>query len=283
MAATAGTPRARALSAALREARKASGLGVRELARLLELSHTQISHWETGHRVPNVEAVAMILAALRISPNERERILELARNVGEPNWLAVGISGISQQLSGVVESERAASAIVHWNTMAIPGLLQTADYARAMMQSSDLQRDEIDLRVLVRMGRSEVLTRREPVRFDALLCETALHEPVGESAVMTEQLRHLNEMGKRSNVTVQIVPTGIGWHPGWAGPFVYFEFPDAPPMVHFEHYSSGAFVPTPHDVQVYEGAVARLRDVALSPAESAELIAKTANNLEITR
>ncbi|GDY31508.1 hypothetical protein GTS_31410 [Gandjariella thermophila] len=84
---------------------------MRELDRLLSISPTEISHWENGHQTPKLETVAVILAAIRTSPEERERILDLARNESEPNWLTVGMNGIPQQLAGVVEHERAASRL----------------------------------------------------------------------------------------------------------------------------------------------------------------------------
>ncbi|MER6994065.1 helix-turn-helix transcriptional regulator [Saccharopolyspora hirsuta] len=280
MPATAGTPRARALSAALREARTASGMGSRELARHLELSHTQISHWENGHRVPNVETVAMLLTALRVSPRERERILDLARNVAEPNWLTVGMNGIPQQLAGVVECERSASAIVEWSPIAIPGLLQTSDYTRAIKEVGGLPQTDVELRVMLSASRREVLTRRNPVKLHALIGEPALHEPIGPDGVLLDQLRHLAEMAKLPNVVVQFIPLRIGWHPGWAGPFVLYEFPDASPVVHFEHHSSGAFVPTEHDVAEYRKAIEWLDRIALGEDESRDAIAKVIANLE---
>jgi transcriptional regulator with XRE-family HTH domain len=284
MAATAGTPRARAVSAALRAAREASRMGVRELARALSISHTQVSHWETGHRVPKLEDVAMILAALRTPPKERERIIDLARNLSEPNWLTTGVPGIPQQLAGAVESERAATAIVEWSPMGVPGPLQTSDYARAIAAASGLASHEIELRVMVRISRREVFTRRkpEPVRFDALISEAVIHEPIGQPGVMVDQLRYLAEMAERTNITIQIIPLRVGWHPGWAGPFVLYRFPDAPPLVHFEHYRSGAFVPDQDDVAEYFKATDTLRELAMSPDVSAGLIAETANKMEST-
>ncbi|MGW5642399.1 helix-turn-helix domain-containing protein [Saccharopolyspora sp. NPDC003752] len=280
MAATAGTPRARALSAALREARLASGVGSRELARQLELSHTQISHWENGHRVPNVETVAMILTVLRVSPRERERILDLARNVAEPNWLTVGMNGIPQQLAGVVECERSASSIVEWSPMVVPGLLQTSDYTRAVKEAAGLSQTDVELRVMLNVSRREVLTQRNPVSFHALIGAATLHEPIGPEGVVLDQLRHLVEIADRPNVVVQLMPLRIGWHPGWAGPFVLYEFRDTSPVVHFEHHSSGAFIPTEHDVVEYQKAVTWLSEIAMDEADSIDLIAKTISEME---
>lgn len=205
----AGTPRARMLSAALRDAREAKQIGVRELARHLEISPTQVSNWETGRRVPNVEQVAMILAALRTSPGEREHILELARRFDEPNWVAAGGEGMPLQLAGVVECERSASTITQWSTMAIPGLLQTQEYAREIMQAGLDDQSDIELRVMVRGRRKEVLTRRrDPVEFHALISEAALYETLGGTEAIAMQLDFLLHMGQRSNVSRLLTQEG---------------------------------------------------------------------------
>src|SRR5207244_869318 len=117
------------------------------------------------------------LAVAGVVGEEKGRILDLARHAAEPNWLTVGMPGIPQQLAGAWESERAASAIVEWTLMTIPGLLQTSDYVRAMATAHRLPEQEIEARVLVRNSQREVITRRvEPVEFEALICEVALRE-----------------------------------------------------------------------------------------------------------
>lgn len=221
MAATIGTPRALTLSAALRVARESANVGVRELARRLSISHTQISLWEHGHRVPKLEDTAMILAALRVEPEDRERILDLARKLDEPNWLTTGIAGLPQKLAGLAECDRAASSRVEWAPMSVPGLLQTSDYARAMMTAAGLSSCEAEKRVMVRINRREVLTTRDdPLKFESLISEAVLHEPLDSDDIMADQLRHMIEMTKRPNVTIRVIPLHIGWHPGWSGPFV---------------------------------------------------------------
>lgn len=126
------SPRARALAAALRKAREDFGVSNRELAGILGIDQSHLSRVETAKKVPSAETTAMTLAALRTPPAERERILDLARNAGEPNWLAVGVPGIPQQLAGAWECERAASSITQWHQNLVPGLLQTTEYARVV-------------------------------------------------------------------------------------------------------------------------------------------------------
>lgn len=276
------TTRARALTAAIRKLLAASGMSGRELSQRLGFSHGTVSHWATGRRLPSPEDMASLLTLLGIKGQEKQRLIDLARHAAEPNWLVVGMPGIPQQLAGAIESERHASAMVEWSRDIVPGLLQTADYARALATAIGLPESDVDARVLLRVGRSEVITRRDPVQLLALISEDALHEKICVPEVMLDQLRHLLSMAGRPNVTIQVVPPRVGWHPGLIGPFVLYSFPDAQPVVHFEHYSSGAFVIDEDDVHSYRDAVEVIRGVARSPDDSAELIATIADDLEQT-
>lgn len=272
MSVVAGTPRVRALAAALRSARETAGISARELARRLKVSQALVSHWENARRVPKLEDVAMVLATLGTEPEERERILDLSRNIGEPNWLSVGMPGIPQQLAGAVESERAASAITEWNPSLIPGLLQTPDYGRVVLSRNGRDKTDVDARMMVRMGRREVITRSDPVHYTAIIGESALRDPVLEPRLMVDQLDHLVEMSRKSHIELRVVPSRIGWHPGSAGPFIFYEFPDAGPVVYFEHYSSGAFVPNADNIKDYREAIAMLKEAAKRPEVSIKFI-----------
>ena len=128
-----------------------------------------------------------------------------------------------------------------------------------------------------------MLRRNDPANFEALISELVLREPVGTSEIMNAQLNHLVQVGQQSNITIRVVPLRTGWHPGWLGPFVLYEFADAPDVVHFEHYSSGAFIPDEYDVGQYRKAVARIRNLALSQAESLDYIAKLREQREDDR
>ena len=221
----------------------------------------------------------MILVALRTPPDERARILDLARNAKEPNWLAVGIPGVRHQLAGAWECERAASKITQWQQNLIPGLLQTTDYARVIASSplnignGDGDRTSIESRLTVKAERRDILTCRHPVHLRAIISESAFRDPIGPSGVMVAQLRHLITMSELPNVSVQIVPHGVGYHPGMSGPFVLYEFDDAPPVVHFEHHVSAAFDQDHDDADSYGKVIAALDRVALSSSESIKFIA----------
>jgi transcriptional regulator with XRE-family HTH domain len=254
---------------------------VREVARRLGIAHSVVSYWETSKRVPRLEDVASYLTAIGVTGDERETILALGRHAGDQDWLAVGIPGISQQLAGTMECERAAAAITDWSPHLVTGLLQTSDYARAVIGGdADLPAGEVEARVLVRMGRRDVIMRSSPVRFTALLGEAALHEMIGGPRVMADQLRHLVRAAESDTITVQVVRSGQGWHPGLQGPFVLYDFDGAPSIVLLAHYRTGAFVAEPDDVAEYKTAVDKIHQLAMSPADSRTLITQTAHELE---
>ncbi|WP_010306491.1 helix-turn-helix domain-containing protein [Saccharopolyspora spinosa] len=272
--ATANGPRARALAAALRQARQEQNMSIRELGRKLSFDQSNLSKIENCKKVPSIELTARILGALGAKPDECERILALARRASEPNWLAVGIPGLPEQLAGAMESEREAKSIVDWAPMTLPGLLQTTDYVRALAETNELPKHEIERRVTVRIARREILTRQDPLKLEALISEVAFREPMASPDVMIEQLRHLLIMADRPNVEIRVIPRGVGWHPGSAGPFILYEFSDAPAFVHFEHYSSGAFVTNSDDVEAYRMAIDTIKRHALNPVDSKRFIAQ---------
>lgn len=275
------TPRAKALAAALRQARDNTGVAGREIARRLGVSHAAVSHWETGKRVPRLEDVASLLAVLGVTGDDRERILELARHAADPDWLTVGIPGVVQQLAGVMECERTAKFIAEWSPWVIPGLLQSSDYARAIIGAGGVSPADVEARLIVRLGRRDVLSRRDLDELVVLIGEPAIRQEIGGPTVMAEQLRYLLRLAG-SGITMQVVPIGKGWHPGLMGPFIFYRFEDSPSIVHIEHHRSSAFVFDDNDVAEYQTALATVRGAALNPTESAALINQVITGLETT-
>lgn len=275
------TRRARALATALRELRERSGITSRDLSAQLGLSHSTVSHWETGKRIPTTEDVASVLGAVGVNGDDRGRILNLARHAMDENWLTHGIPGLPEQLAGAVECERDATAITDWSPSIVPGLLQTRAYAQMTISASGrLDAGDVESRVFVKMGRRGVL-ESSSVQYYPLIGEAVLYEPVAATDVMLEQLRYIQQMAQRRNVHLQIVESGIGWHPGLHGPFIYYEFEDTPEsVVYFEHYSSGAFVQEPKDVLAYGYVIEDIKAKAADESKSAELLVKRIRELE---
>jgi transcriptional regulator with XRE-family HTH domain len=286
MTAPLSSPRRRALAAALKQVRIDRQVGQRELARRLDIQHARLSHWESGARLAPIEYVAALLQELRVGPAEKDRILELAKNAHEPNWLSTGTEGLSPGLAGVLDCEQTAQVVTAWAVTTIPGLLQTSDYARAIITAGDTlaNRNPADNRVdrilLTRMGRRDILTRANPVTFLALISERAIREVVGSPAIQADQLRHLLKMANQPNVSILVVPSGIGWHPGFAGAFVIYDFADSPSIFVIEHISSSAFGFEERDVAVQQAAAEQIRSLAMSPTVSTGLIASVIQQLD---
>lgn len=277
MASTADTPRARQLGAELKALRIAAGMTSLKLANQLGRAHSHVSRWENGKLLPNENDTAGILAILKVTGEERARLLALARDAADPNWIA---PGVGRALAALMEYERTALRIISVQPLLIPGLLQTQDYARSMMVGAGWTRGEAEQRVIMRMGRRDALTRRNPVNFCTIIGEHALRYPPCDRSVMVEQLHHMLRMSEQDNVTIMARSPKHGYSPILEGPFVLIEFDQTKPVVQMEHYRSTATLTDARDVRDYQAAVDTLRKDAMSPEATSELIAKLADEME---
>lgn len=288
------TPGALALGNALRDAHYAAFPpaerrgSVRRVAKAMGLSHSAISQWHSGDRIPAVEDVARYLTNLGITGGDTyDRIMEIARKARDRNWVTTGLPGVSQALSGILECERTCNALTVWAPLYIPGLLQTGDYARAIMANRNRPLAEIETRVKLRVGRRETLTRRNAPEYVAFIGEQALRQNIGGPEVMADQLRSALALDReRANVALRVVPIGGGAHDGLSGAFELFEFPDKPPIVLLEHFRSSLFLSdddNSDDVEAFKReAVENLHRVSLSAEDSLTLIDEIAQEYERT-
>ena len=276
---TVNTSRARALGAELRQARQRVGMTITQLATQLDRSHSDISRWENGKRIPSDADTAAVLGIVGVTGEDRNRILQLARDAADPNWV---VPGVDKQLAALIEDEKSASRIVNVQPLVIPGLLQTEDYARSIMIGAGATRGQADQRVLVRMGRQKVLTRKGAPEFLAIVGEHALRFPPCSNAVMAEQHRHLLTMNDQSNVTILALPLSIPYSPAIEGPFVLLEFDRGDPVIQQEHYRATTTLTDAKDVRDYQAAVDEIRRQAMSADETSGLIAELANEMERT-
>lgn len=250
------------------------------MAELCGWSRATFGRIESGDKIPTDTEIAIILGTLGIKGDERKRLLELAHDAHQPNWWEIGYSGLPSQLASLLEFERAATKITDVALGFVPGLLQTADYARGVIRNGGLSESEVESRVSLRLGRQSILTRSKPVALHALIDESILHRPVGGGAVMAEQLRHVARMSERTHITVQVVPYSAGEHHGMNGSNLILEFQRQRPIVHLEHRRAGVFIDDPADTFLYLEAASTVEKAALSPADSADLILACANALE---
>jgi transcriptional regulator with XRE-family HTH domain len=264
------------LSASLREVREARELGLRELARAVEVDPRLLSQWELGVRVPPVEEVARILGYLRVDRAVANRILFLAQHVKDPNWLDSNPSDLPAALTGIMQCERSASLITNWSPLIIPGLLQTPDYARALLAASESKVEDVDARLVARLKRQRILSREVPIRLKVIVSELAIHEVVGDADVMSDQIDYLLTLAVAANISVRIVPADAGYHQGKLDMFTLYDFPAEPSIVLIEHHHASVFLNEPAAIAAYRKLVKLLLGKALTEDASRELLREAA-------
>lgn len=275
-----GSPKARNLGAELRTLREAVDVSTRALAQKLGIARSRIQRWEAGSTVPTPAEVSSYLSHLHITGDEHDRMLQLAAEVDGGNWTTSDeTAGAHAELTTLIEFERTCTEIFNVAPMLVPGLLQTADYTRAVMGKLP----DVENRVQLRLNRQNILTKkRNAPSYSVVLSEGALREPIGGPAVMAAQLRHIVDTTKaHDNITVRVIPSGLREvHPAHAGMFVLFRFPKASPIVHLEHYGPATFLYNAKDVAAYERAEQILRTVAMNESDSCALMAEVATEME---
>ncbi len=280
MVSSADTPRARQLGAELRQARQRAKLSQRALAARIGRHSSHVARWENGKITPSEADTATVLQELGVHGSERDRLLELARNVLDPDWLA---PGVDRQVAALLEYERTATTVVTAEPLLIPGLLQTFDYALHLATSSGATHGDATQRAQMRVGRQHVLTRSTAPRFEAFIGEHALRHFLCPRDVMVEQLRHLLKLATLDSVTIRLLPMAAPVASVLSGPWSLLEFERAKPVVHLEHYGMSATITEAKTVERYKRAVATLREMAMSPGASTGLIADVIENKETTR
>ena len=175
-----------------------------------------------------------------------------------------------------VELERGATQLRSWQPMVVDGLLQTEEYARAILRASRPRDSDtaIDQLVTARIARQEVLTRDDPPDLWVIIDEGVLRRPVGEPAVMAGQLDQLLRACRDPWVTVQVMPLSAGAHPGLLGPFVIASFAAAPEVAYLDSVLTGQVVERPEEVRQVSVLYDTMRAEALSPRASIALISE---------
>ncbi len=217
----------RRLRAELRNARQEADLTQDQVAEAMEWSPSKIIRIEAGSVGVSANDMKELLRLYNITESSRvNELLTLAREARER---LTTYRDAPPRLSQFVDYEAAASAIRGFQPLLVPGLLQTEDYARAIIQAFMPQspKAQVEALVKIRMQRQEILTRADPVELLFVLDEAVLRRQVGGRDAMRRQVRHLVELANGKNVTLEVVTFDVGVHSGMQGPFVIFEFPDA--------------------------------------------------------
>jgi transcriptional regulator with XRE-family HTH domain len=282
--------RRRRLAAELRKLREQSGLSATDAARRLGWQASRISRIETRQSGIAAPDLRKLLNAYEVEDEGyRAYLAELARRVNERGWWQKYAGLIGSEYADLIGLEAEARTIRTYEQELVPGLLQTAEYARAVIRASRPTdtTEEIDRRVEVRMERQEILTRAAPPppRVNVVLSEGALRRPVGGYDVMRQQLEYLIRPRDRANVTTQVLPFDAGVHPSMVGPFMMITFPDADDLgvVNVENATGTLFLEEPGELRVYEELWNTLQASALSADDSQAFLKSTSFRYRIKR
>jgi transcriptional regulator with XRE-family HTH domain len=277
------TLRGRRLATELMRHREASGLSREEAARQLEWSTSTIFRIETGRSRPQPGNVRVLLDLYGVTGSERDGLIQLARDARQPGWWHSFRDVLPNPYEVYIGLEAGASSIRNFEPVVVPGLIQTEDYARAMFRNGprELDRDEVERRVEVRMARQQVLARTDRPRLWSVIDEAVIRRVVGGTEVMRGQLRHLADCAEQGKTTIQVVPFSAGAHAGTTGPFVILEFAEAtdPAVVYVETLAGDIYLEERADVNRYILAFDRLLAAALHPDDSVRLIEQAAQGM----
>jgi len=254
-----------------------------EVAVLLGWSESKLSRIETARTGISEADLERLLRLYSCTPDERSRLRDLARRGRARVWWAPYRSSVAEPYDEYVAFEAEAVAMCEWEAQVVPGLLQTDEYAHAVIEVGAEVRDPevAQRRIALRMARQSVLTRDPPPRLCVILDEAVLHREVGGRAVLRRQLQRLLDASQRPGVDLLVLPFSAGSHAALTDAFVIFEFAgdQRPPVVHSEDLVGGQLRTKPADVRVYRDAFADLRARALDVAQTREIIARTGDRL----
>ena len=265
------------LARRLRALREKAGLTLEAAAPLLDWSPSKLSRIENAHQRVDVHSVRGMLDLYDVGGEQWTELVALTRAASQRGWWrAYGLND-----HGYVPLEAEASMVRIFTLAYMPGLLQTAEYARAMFRAGQPHRSEAGLEndVVVRMIRQERLTSDEqPLQLVAIVDESALHRPVGGPDVMCAQLVRLVDAAALDSVTLQVLPISVGAHPSLASGFALLSFDTlaVPDMAYVEHSRGAVHLEKEDDVAPASLVFDHLRSEALSPGDSVALIERVA-------
>ncbi|CAL9600585.1 MULTISPECIES: helix-turn-helix domain-containing protein [Streptomyces] len=257
----------------LRDLRERAGKSFEEAARVLSVTTSTVRRMEKAEVGLRPLYVKALLESYGIGAEEVDAFLALVEKANRPGWWHRFRSVLPDWFSLYVSLESEADLIRSYEPHCVPGLLQTEDYARALLRTGFPRADEeeLDRRVALRMGRQQLLAKPDAPRLWAVLDEQVLRRPVGGAGVMRAQIDRLVEVCARPEISLQIMPFSAGPHPGMFGPFQLFRFsyPELPDIVYTESLTGAVYIDERPEVTTYLEALDRMVTQAL-PVQDTE-------------
>ncbi|GAB3923136.1 helix-turn-helix transcriptional regulator [Kribbella albertanoniae] len=261
------------LGSHLRRLRERAGVSRTDAGWAIRASESKISRLELGRVGFKERDVEDLLSLYGVSEaRERDRLLELAREANNRGWWHRYGDVTPDWFDAYLGLEAAAELIRTYEIQFVPGLLQTAEYARAVARLTGVSRgdEEIERVVALRTRRQRVLDREPPLKLWAVVEEAVLHRPIGGADVLRRQLNALRDAVHRPNVTLQIIPIGGPGHAATGGAFSLLRFPqrDLPDIVYLEHLTSALYLDKRDDVETYTHALDLLASTSPPPQQT---------------
>ncbi len=267
------TVRRRELGALLRALRARKGWTAEQVADRLEFSASKVSRLETGQRGASARDIRDLCDLYGVDGQERQHLMDLASEGKQRAWW----QPLGLPYSTYVGLEAEAASISDYGLGIMPGLLQTPDYARAVVRAAvpSWVPEVVEQRVQGRMTRQQILFSASAPRFEAVVDESVLHRVVGSPAIMRAQLEQLLELSDLPNVTLRVIPYDAGALPAGNNKFIILRFalPTIPDVVFVEGLTGDLYLEEPHDVEVYNTTFRTLIKLAASPEATRDIIA----------
>jgi transcriptional regulator with XRE-family HTH domain len=264
--------------------RAASGLSREDVAEATGINDSTLYRIETARIRPQKRTLLTLLKHYDTDEPQREHLVALSKESTEQGWLRGFHSDLPEEYTAYISFEAEALGVRNYESLFIPGLLQTEDYARAVIRGvlPMANTQEVEDRVQARMERRGVLSKAQPLKLWAIVDEAALRRLVGGGPVMHAQLRHLLDATREPHITLQVIPYSTGAYAGMPGSFVLMDFADPmdTDLIYIDSMAGDLFLESEADISRYSTIFDNLRAVALSPDSSVELVAHIAREIE---
>ncbi|MDQ3403074.1 MAG: helix-turn-helix domain-containing protein [Actinomycetota bacterium] len=276
------TVRLRRLAAELRRLRSNADMSREFVSEKTSINKATLYRIETAKTKPQKRTLLTLLKLYEVDQQQGDYLTALLKDAGKQGWLRPYHSDLPEEYTAYISFEDEARGIRNYETSFIPGLLQDEAYARAVIRGvlPGATDDEVEDRVRARIERQGVLTKDTPLKLWAVVDEAALHRVVGGVEVMAAQLGTLAKAAKAPNITIQVIPFGAGAHPGMPGQFILMDFADPmdTDLIYIDSMVGDLFLEADADISRYRSIFDNLVAVALSPNDSASLIAERAKH-----
>jgi hypothetical protein len=266
------------LGAQLRKLREQAGISRDDAGYQIRASGSKISRMELGRVSFRERDVSDLIDFYGvIDPVQREGLLALVREANAAPWWQKYGDAMPDWFAMYVGLEESASLIRGYDAQFVPGLLQTEEYARAVISqaSTSVTDTELDRRLALRMGRQKMMARENPPRFWSVMDEAVLRRPIGGPEVMRGQLQRLITVAEEPHITLQIMPFRFGGHAAEGGSFTILRFadPEMSDIVYMEQLTSALYLDKSDDLDRYAAVMERLSVTASSPEQTREILA----------